>query len=177
MASGRSEVPTSLRGSRPPAEEPDLAPLMTASRTIIAAVVRSLAAASEAVSVPQLRVLVMLAGGNRMNLSAVAEGLGVNASNASRTCGRLVNLGLVDRQTDPHDRRHVSLALSRSGQRLVADVMRHREQLLAEVVSAMPAADQDLLNEALTAFIAAAEGIPALRPPAGAEGDLAHWSA
>ena len=176
MASGRSEVPTSFRGSRASGPEPDLAPLMTASRTIIAAVVRSLADASEAVSVPQLRVLVMLAGGTRMNLSAVAEALGVNASNASRTCGRLVNLGLVDRQTDPHDRRHVSLALSRSGQRLVADLMRHRERLLAEVVSAMPAEDQDLLNEALRAFISAAEGIPALRPPPGIEGDLAHWS-
>lgn len=150
---------------------------MAASRTITAAVVHSLAAASESVSVPQLRVLVMLAAGSRMNLSAVAEGLGVNASNASRTCGRLVNLGLVDRQTDPHDRRHVSLALSRSGQRLVADVMRHRERVLAEVVSAMSDRDRRLLTEALTAFNAAAADIPALSAPPGAEGDLVHWSA
>ena len=49
------------------------------------------------VSVPQMRVLVLLWTGEPLNLSAVAEGLGVNASNASRTCDRLVAAGLVER--------------------------------------------------------------------------------
>jgi DNA-binding MarR family transcriptional regulator len=158
----------------------DIAPLMAASRIVTAAIVRSLSRVSATVSVPQLRVLVMLSTRGRMNLSSVAEALGVNVSNASRTCDKLVRADLVDRQTDPHDRRHVSLDLTRAGRQLVDEVMAHREQLLGSVVEEMPPADQERLMAALAQFNAAAvrldetSGVDAT-PADHVEGSIAAW--
>ncbi len=137
----------------------DLETLLTTSRIIVASVVRSLASVSDSVSVPQLRVLVMLSARAPLNLTAVAERLGVNPSNASRTCDRLVKAGFVDRQLDPHDRRHISLALTRDGRRLVAEVMDHRRDLLALVVGAMPVQAQQQLTDSLDAFNNAARAL------------------
>ncbi|NUR06049.1 MAG: MarR family transcriptional regulator [Nocardioidaceae bacterium] len=168
---------TPRRNTRTPsAVEVDLAPVMAASRLITAAVVQSLSAVNRSVTVPQLRVLVMLATHGRLHLTAVATGLGVNASNASRTCDQLVAAGLVDKQVDPHDRRRASLALTQRGRSLVADVMAHRERLLAAVVAEMPPAGQRRLVAALQEFTLAATAMAAEDAPAGLEGDLAIWA-
>jgi DNA-binding MarR family transcriptional regulator len=135
----------------------DIAPLMVMSRTINAVVVRSLAAVDTNVSVPQLRVLVILSVHDRLNLAGVADRLGVNASNASRTCDQLVRRGLVDRREDPHDRRNLSLALARPGRRLLDDVMRRREAMLTDIVGAMTARDQRDLMACVERFNSAAE--------------------
>ena len=137
---------------------------MAATRTINAAIVRSLASVDPSLTMPQLRVLVVISTGGASNLRRVARSLGVNPSNASRTCQQLVRRGLLDRGEDPHDRRHVSLRLSASGRRLVSNVMRRRQQLLEEVVGAMPAADQEALMAALESFNAAADTVGAPDP-------------
>jgi DNA-binding MarR family transcriptional regulator len=137
----------------------DMEPLMAASRAINAVVVRSLAEVDTSITVPQLRVLVMLSAHDAVNLTAVAEGLGVNASNASRTCDQLVAKSLVDRREDPHDRRHKSLALSAPGRRLLSKVMRRRQKKLQEVVDALESRDQRDLMRTLDKFNAAAETI------------------
>jgi DNA-binding MarR family transcriptional regulator len=152
--------------------QPDITALMTASRTITAATVRSLAQVSRAVTVPQLRVLVMLSTRGRLNLSSVAEGLAVNVSTASRTCERLVRSGYVDRQVDPHDRRHVSLALTRSGRQLVEAVMAHRRELLSAVVAEMPRDSQQVLMAGLAAFNDAARRLSGGSPAPGPGGEV-----
>ena len=96
---------TTARTADHPSSRADITPLMLASRAVAAAMVRSLESVDASVSVPQMRVLVLLWTGEPLNLSAVAEGLGVNASNASRTCDRLVSAGLVDRGELTADRR------------------------------------------------------------------------
>ena len=153
--------------------EPEIAPLMVASRAITSAVVRSLAGVSHAVTVSQVRVLVMLSSKGRVNLSSVADALDVNMSNASRTCDRLVRNGYVDRQVDPHDRRHVSLALTRSGHRLVHTVMEHRAQLLSDVVAEMPTASRETLMQGLEAFNEAALRVELLTDRL--DGDISRW--
>ena len=113
----------------------DITPLMLASRAVAAAMVRSLESVDASVSVTQMRVLVLLWTGEPLNLSAVAEGLGVNASNASRTCDRLVSAGLVDRGELTADRRQRVLTLTRKGRTFVERLMDRREQELAEIVA------------------------------------------
>src|ERR687885_28212 len=93
--------------------------LMATTKVITAAVAHSLAVVDAQVSMPQLRVLVMLGAHGPMNLSSVADGLGVNASNASRTCDQLVGLGLLDRREDERDRRHLVLSMTTAGERLL----------------------------------------------------------
>lgn len=156
----------------------DIEPLVRASQVIAGAVVRSLATVDSSVTVPQLRVLVMLSVHGSMNLSAVAERLGVNASNASRTCERLVGAGLVDRREDSQDRRQIALRLAPSGRRLVRKVMRRREELLATVVQEMPAAGRDALMSGLAAFNAAADGMTVADGEGHGQGEqLMRWLA
>jgi DNA-binding MarR family transcriptional regulator len=134
----------------------DIGPLMLASRAILGAAVRALESVDASISVPQMRVLVLLWTGEPLNLSAVAAGLGVNASNASRTCDRLVAAGLVDRSEGTVDRRHVSLRLTGRGRALVERLMARREQELNGIVSRMDEAGRLALMDALEPFNRAA---------------------
>lgn len=138
--------------AEPTVDDVDISELMLASRAVTAAVVRALGSVDTALSVPQMRVLVLLWSGAPLNLSAVAEALVVNASNASRTCDRLVSKGYVDRSEGAADRRHVVLTLTRAGHALVEKLMARREQELSAIVSRMTAGDRDRLMRALKPF-------------------------
>ena len=155
----------------------DLSQLMLASRAVTAAVVRALESVDPAVSVPQMRGLGLLWTGEPLNLSAVAEGLGVNASNASRTCDRLVAAGLVDRGELAVDRRHVALTLTERGRGFVERLMERREQELAAIVARMPDSDRRRLMTALEPFNEAASSDlwPSDRPPTARDPRLLEW--
>lgn len=134
----------------------DISRLMFASRAVIAAAVKALGSIDSTVSVPQMRVLVLLWTGEPLTLSAVAEGLAVNPSNASRTCDRLVAAGLVDRGEGKPDRRQVALTLTGQGRTLVERLMARREQELGAIVARMDEADRKRLMSALEPFNSAA---------------------
>ena len=142
--------------AHPTDERLDISQLMYASRAVTAAVVRALESVDASVSVPQMRVLVLLWTGQPLNLSAVANGLAVNASNASRTCDRLVSHGLVNRGEDAMDRRQVALTLTSCGKKFVEKLMRRREHELATIVARMSEPDRLLLMTALEPFNQAA---------------------
>lgn len=137
----------------------DLEPIMAASRTMNAIVVQSLASVDERVSVPQLRVLVILSTSEPLNLAAVADQLGVSPSNASRICDQLVRRRLVHRREDPKDRRNLSLVLAPAGRRLLTDVMRRREELLARIVSRLTPEAQRRLMGAIEEFNVASDAL------------------
>jgi DNA-binding MarR family transcriptional regulator len=83
--------------------------VMLAARVLVGVSAQSVAALDDTVTLPQLRVLVMVSSRGQLNLGAVAAGLGVHASNATRTVDRLVVAGLISRSEDPTDRRHLAL--------------------------------------------------------------------
>jgi DNA-binding MarR family transcriptional regulator len=164
------------------AAEPDhefaehLDALMRTSKVVTAAIAHSLAAADATVTLPQLRVLVMVHDVGPMNMSGVAEGLGVNPSNASRTCDRLVRNGLLDRREDPDDRRNVALTLTPAGGRLVRSMLGQRRAVFAQVVEQMDPDSRARLAEGLRSFNDAARGLSV--DGAGltdGEGHLLRW--
>ena len=160
-----------------PCSRVDITPLMMASRAVAAAMVRSLESVDASVSVTQMRVLVLLWTGEPLNLSAVAEGLGVNASNASRTCDRLVSAGLVNRGELTADRRQRVFTLTRKGRTFVERMMARREQELADIVARMSDTERDALMLALAPFNEAATAhlYPAGRPAASRDPRLHEW--
>ncbi|HEU0088728.1 MAG TPA: MarR family winged helix-turn-helix transcriptional regulator [Pseudonocardiaceae bacterium] len=107
-------------------------------------------------TLPQLRVLVMVASSGPLNLAAVADGLGVHPSNATRACDRLVTAGLLDRRDNPDDRRNLVLGLTGAGQRLVEELMSSRRKAIEKVVARMPAEHRRGLVVALRSFVEAA---------------------
>jgi len=144
--------------------------LVETSKLVTAVVARSLAQRDPGVTVPQLRVLVMIGSRGSANVSAVAEALGVNPSNASRTCERLVTAGLLDRRPAPQDRRQVSLTLSPEGRRFIEGILGRRRAVFAAVAAEMSTADQERLAQGLTAFLEAARSTGA-DGARGAEGE------
>jgi len=130
--------------------------VLRASRALVGIAASSIAEVEDMVTVPQLRVLVMVDTRGPMNLAAVAAGLEVNPSNASRTCDRLIKAGLLDRRESSTDRRNVTLTLTPAGRRLVDKMTRHRRDAIDRVLRAMPAAERGRLGVALDAFATAA---------------------
>ena len=114
---------------------------------------------SKPVTTPQLRVLVFLGFRGPQNLGGVARELGVHASNATRTCDRLVVAGFVSRRDDPADRRFLQLDLTPKGRELVETVMEHRRRAIADVISSMPADSREAVAEAMAAFADAGGGL------------------
>lgn len=130
--------------------------LLTASRVLVGVSARSLSEVEEAVTVTQFRTLVVLESQGEINLSGLADRLGVNASTALRMIDRLLVAGLVTRRDNPDTRREVLLGLSPDGRQLVRRVTQRRRAELARVVAAMPAARRGELLAALRAFAEAA---------------------
>ncbi len=143
-----------LAGDRPSAPQVDA--VLRASRALVGIAAASIAEVNDTVTVPQLRVLVMVDTRGPMNLAAVAAGLEVNPSNASRTCDRLIRAGLLNRRESSTDRRHVTLTLTPAGRRLVDRVTNHRRDAIGQVLAEMPAAERDRLAVALDAFATSA---------------------
>ncbi len=130
--------------------------VLRAARVWVAVVARSVAEVGESVTLSQLRVLVTISTRGPVNLGAVARELGVHPSNATRVCDRLVAAGLLRRDEDPSDRRHLALTLTPKGRRLVDQMMRHRRAAVADVVARMPETQRRRLASALDAFASAA---------------------
>lgn len=130
--------------------------VMLATRVLVGVTARAMAATEDQVTLPQLRVLVMVASRRSLNLRAVAEGLSVHASNATRICDRLVVAGLLSRRDDPADRRHLILELTPAGQRLVDRVNQLRRVAVGDVLGRMPQRSRDVLTAILLDFAEAA---------------------
>lgn len=135
-------------GRRPATEA-----LLPLSRVMTAVVALTLADVEELVTIPQLRILVMLYYGSPMNLSGIAHGLGVDRSNASRPADKLVSAGFVRRSEDESDRRSVALSLTPEGRRLVESTMEQRRRIFDELVTQMRAADQEHLARGIAALL------------------------
>jgi DNA-binding MarR family transcriptional regulator len=144
--------------AHPSAEQIDA--VLVACRALVAVAAQSVASVEERVTLPQLRVLVMIASRGPQNLASVAAGLGVHASNGTRMCDKLVNAGLLHRSDDPTDRRNLVLQLTSSGQQLVDSMTEHRRTAIANVLAKMPAQLRSDLVPALLAFAEGAGEIP-----------------
>lgn len=130
--------------------------VLRASRALVGIAAESIAEVDGVVTVPQLRVLVMVYSRGPMNLAAVAAALGVNPSNASRLCDRLVKAHLLNRRESPSDRRNVMLTLTASGRRLIDKMTKHRRAAIGRILRDMVPAERQRLAAALDAFAGAA---------------------
>lgn len=119
------------------------------------------AAAVEDITLAQLRALTMVANRDRCNVAAVATGLGVHPSNATRIVDRLVRAGLLDRRIDPADRRHLALGLTERGHELVTAIDHRRRAEIVRILGHVPPDRLDAVGSALQAVAAAGRKDPA----------------
>lgn len=126
--------------------------VMAATRVLVAITAQSVAQVEDQVTLPQLRVLVMIASRRPQNLNSIAQALGVHPSNATRACDKLVEAGLLRRSDDPADRRNLILQLTKSGRQLIQTMTEHRRTAIANILAKMLVQQRSSLVPALLAF-------------------------
>ncbi|NUR91283.1 MAG: MarR family transcriptional regulator [Nonomuraea sp.] len=126
--------------------------VLRASRLLVAIAARSLAAAQDRVTLPQFRMLVVLAAHGETKLVTLAELLDVNSSTAMRMADRLTAAGLIVKEVNPHNRRESLMRLTPEGRRIVDEVTARRGREIAVVVSRMTPEQCRALISAMAAF-------------------------
>ena len=154
MIDDTDELQTVTSGSGFPAEATDAT--LRASRALLGVVARSVADALDVVTLPQFRVLVVLAGAGPLRMGVLAARVGAVPSTFSRTIDRMADNGWVERKDSPESRREVLIDLTPHGRQLVAHVTERRRRQVAAILSSLNPDQQRMIAEALELFSAAA---------------------
>ncbi len=134
----------------------DAQAVLFASRALVAVAAKSLAQVEQVITVPQWRVLVVVAREGQLALHELAAALGVHPSTGTRMCDQLVAKGMLSRHDHPVDRRFLVLQLTSAGQELVDRVNHDRQREIETILDRLPAPARQRLVEALGDFAAAA---------------------
>jgi DNA-binding MarR family transcriptional regulator len=130
--------------------------LKAATRVLAGVALRSLDVLDGVTTLPQFRMLAVLAVLGRARSARVARALGLDASTVTRLADRLVAAGHVERGSDPRHRSVVTLELTPSGQSLVSAVSGWRQRELSRIVAALPPATRAQLTSVLGQLVTAA---------------------
>lgn len=108
-------------------------------------------------SMPQVSALFRLHYHGMCGVSDIADHLDVTSAAASQMVDRLVQQGLLERSTDPHDRRVKQIELAPAGHQLLEDAIQARVQWLADLTTVLSPAEQETIVEALDLLTDAAK--------------------
>lgn len=139
-----------------PGEADITASVLAANRVFVAIASRALIGQRPEVTLPQWRTLVLLDMHGSVTMGRLAAALGVVPSTATRMCDRLVRKRLVERTTDPANRRQVSVSLLPAGRNLVTTTVERRRQELTRLLATLSPEDQVRLDAAFKTFVRAA---------------------
>jgi len=98
---------------------------------------------------PQLSAMSVIVFGGPMTLGALASAEQVRPPTITKLVALLEEQGLVERETDPADRRIVRVKATARGTRLLYEGRRRRVASLAESLGQLPAADRAALANAV----------------------------
>jgi len=130
--------------------------LQAATRVLAGVALRSVDVLDGAVTLPQFRMLAVLAELGRARSVQVARALGLEASTVTRLADRMVAAGHVARGREPGHRGVVTLELTASGQELVRQVAAWREQELTRIFRQLPPATRAQVTTVLRQLAEAA---------------------
>jgi DNA-binding MarR family transcriptional regulator len=128
---------------------------------------RSLDVLDAMVTLPQFRLLSVLAGMGPVPSGQAARTLGLDRSTVTRLADRMVAAGHVARGSDPRHRGMVTLERTASGRDLVAAADAWRRQELARIMARLSPAQQAVVTVSLGLLVDAAGddyGVTAHRP-------------
>jgi DNA-binding MarR family transcriptional regulator len=130
--------------------------LQAATRMLAGVALRSLDVLDSAVTLPQFRLLAVLADLGPVPSGRAARMLGLDPSTVTRLGDRMVAAGHVARGTDPRHRGVVTLELTASGRELVAAAGAWRRRELARIMARLAPAEQAAVTAALGLLVRAA---------------------
>jgi len=130
--------------------------LQATMRVLVGLALRSIDGPGGAVSLPQFRVLAILADLGPTRSGRVARALGLDASTVTRLADRLVASGHVERHGEPGHRGVVTLTLTAQGRGLVTQVARWRRGELSQIASRLTPENQEVATRVFRSFVDAA---------------------
>jgi DNA-binding MarR family transcriptional regulator len=104
----------------------------------------------------QLRLMVLIDREDGLPLGELAQQMGVSPATITGITERLVRKGLIERRSDPSDRRLIRVVLTPAGSDAVHDISRIGNRLLARIFREMGEKDLRAYVAALTRFSDAA---------------------
>ncbi len=131
----------------------DVEVLQQATRMLAGVALRSVEVLHGAVTLPQYRVLAVLADLGEARSARVADALGLEASTVTRLVDRLAAAGHVRRSSDPTNRSAVTLQLTASGRGLVEQVVGWRLRELTRILLCLKPADRVSLTSSLALLV------------------------
>ena len=108
-------------------------------------------------STPQLKALLLISEEEAIRMRELARKLGGSFSNATVLVDRLVDRGLVERLTDPEDRRVVLVRTTKEGQALIEQLVTSWRALSEPVLEMMDPEDLAALHRGLSALLEVAK--------------------
>jgi DNA-binding MarR family transcriptional regulator len=133
---------------------PDTLEIMQAATRVLAGIaLRSLDVLDGAVTLPQFRILAVLADCGRARSAQIAQMLGIESAAVTRFADRMVAAGYASRQGGPSGPGEAVLELSASGEDLVGRVAGWRERELARIAGRLPLAERTILDHALRRLV------------------------
>jgi DNA-binding MarR family transcriptional regulator len=130
--------------------------LQAATRVLTGIALRSLDVLDGSVSLPQFRLLAVLAELGRARSGRVALALRLEPSTVTRLADKLVASGHVERGSEPGHRSVVTLELTPRGRDLVTRVHDRRRAELAQIAARLDVAGRAATADALRLVVAAA---------------------
>ena len=130
--------------------------LQSITRVLVGVALRSIEVPGEAVSLPQFRLLAVLADLGPTRSGRVARALDLEPSTITRLADRLVASGHVARQSDPLHRGVVTLTLTEQGTELVQQVARWRKEELGRIATRLAPEDRVIATRTLRRMVDAA---------------------
>jgi DNA-binding MarR family transcriptional regulator len=118
-------------------------------------------------SAQQLVTLESVSASPGINLTGLADVVGVGHSAASRLCDRLEAAGLLERRIPPENRREIHLTATSRGRSLLDEVAARRRQDLAAILAEIPPDRRGELRDGLRAVSALDRGRAGRQDPPG----------
>jgi DNA-binding MarR family transcriptional regulator len=108
-------------------------------------------------TMPQLKVVLLLFLSGTARMSDIASALGVSLATATGVVDRLVDRDIVLRESQPEDRRVVLCRLSEKGQKMIGGLWQLARDRTKELLQAAPPSQLQLITEALGVLLKAGE--------------------
>ena len=87
---------------------------------------------------------------NGCSVSDISENLGVSNPATSQSLDKLVQMGLISRQENPHDRRSKQILLTERGKRILVESMHPQRIWLKELLERLTPEETEQISNALS---------------------------
>lgn len=101
------------------------------------------------ITISQCHAIVEIGRIEKLSLNELAELLELDKSTTSRTINNLVDLGLVQREVSPEDRRYITINLTKEGEEIYKNIEDSMDEYYLNIFNSIPEEKRSQVLESL----------------------------